>query len=120
MNSTNLPEPLRSLSQDEIKKAATMLAMVEAVCRPEPMSLSPELASLLKSRKPSEIPGRITEILVDGLFMEAELQARKADILASLMQSGIKLDNAEAFFNEQLFSRKWGSMGKAFAKGAAR
>jgi hypothetical protein len=108
-----LPEPLREFSQDQIRQTAIVLGMIEAVSRPEPAQACPEIAAMLQASKPSEIPARAAEALIDGLFMEAELEARKPGILENLTTAGMSAEKAQEFFKGQLYLRKWQAIARA-------
>jgi len=111
-----IPEPLRTIDQDGIGRAALVLGMVEAISRPEPAQAAPAIAAMLRGRRPSEIPQRITEALIDGLFIAAEVFARKSDILEALTRNGSTPEDAEEFFLGQLYSRKWAAIARAAGK----
>lgn len=110
------PEDLSEVTQDGLRKSAVVLGMVEANSRPEPSLAAPEIAAMLHGRKPSEIPPRIADILVSGLFLEAELFARKADVINALTSNGSTPEDAESFFNDQLYFRKWAAIAREAAR----
>lgn len=116
MTKTSLPATLAKLSREEIRQAALFLSMTEVVNRHEPARAAPDIAAMLRARKPSEIPPRIVEALVDGLFIEAEIFARRGDIVQTITGAGSTPEEAEEFFQGQLYSRKWAAIAREAAR----
>lgn len=116
MTKTSLPATLAKLSREEIRQSALLLAMAEVVNRPEPSRAAPDIAAMLRARKPSEIPPRIVEALIDGRIIEVELSARRGDIVQTITGAGSTPEEAEEFFQGQLYSRKWAAIAREAAR----
>lgn len=102
-----LPETLRSLTGDERQKAAIVLAMVEARCRPEAFIICPEVATLLLSRKPSKLPQRVVQAAMKALILEDIISNQKPEVIQNLITAGYSENAADEFYNHELYQRKW-------------
>ncbi len=98
------------LTLGKLKEAAVVMAILEAVCRPEPGLISPRLAAYVRSRKPSEISQRISNILLDGCCFQVELESNQEAILTDLAQTGENPFDARTFFQSKVVQAKWKMM----------
>ena len=102
-----IPESLRNLKPEEIQQSAVVLAMVEARNRREALEFCPEVMTALLSKRPSELPDRIIGAIVQGHYIEAEIQRREPEVKKTLMDAGYSQEDALAFFQSELYRQKW-------------
>lgn len=103
---------------EELRQAAIVQAAIEVQCRPEPRDACPEIASIIRARRPSELPEYIENALIAGYRLQADLEPRRGEVLDALRQEDF--DNAEAneFFNKELYRNKWQAIAQIAARGA--
>lgn len=108
-----LPESLRSLKPEEIQQSAIVLAMVEARNRREALELCPEVMTALLSRRPSELPEHMVGAIIQGHYLEAEIQRRQPEVMKTLTDAGYSQEDALAFFQDELYRQKWATIAEA-------
>ena len=106
--------PLAALDQETTKRAAIVLAMMEAASHPEPLALAPGVATALRARKPSEMPPRIIGALLPALSLQADLEARAPDVVKALAAEGMSEAEAALVFEAQVRIRRWKAIATAY------
>jgi hypothetical protein len=91
---------------DALKRAAVVVAQIEAANRSEPGSVAPRLAAYVR-RRPSELSPTVSSVMLDGFIFQVELENNQAATLSDLTKAGENPFNAKAMFQETVLWRKW-------------
>ena len=103
---------------EEMRRAAIVQAAAEVQSRQEPWNACPEIASIIRARKPSELPEYVENALVAGYRLQADLEPRRGEVLNVLERDGFDDTEAREFFNAELYRNKWQAIAQIATRGA--
>ena len=103
---------------EEMRRAAIVHAAVEVQCRQEPWNACPEIASIIRARKPSELPEYVSNALAAGYRLQLDIEPRRGEVLDALKNDGFDDAEADEFFNKELYRTKWQAIAQIAMRGA--